>query len=295
MAPRGEGGREGSKRFWGGSDEPGAEPEAHTARSRQAPRRATARTAGNSGSPSWKAPGRARPAKCGDAQCTRRPSGPGDGSCASGRSRDSPKRAGGGGVAVTLRGRGGCPTPDLNPLAGPWLPFPYRRHRPKAGRRRLRASVAERPRRYSLDRGHGGLPARDADRLEDKDPWRARPESRPGAPAGQGRAHTRPSCAQAPAPGREVTAQAQARARRRARRGRGGARRRSAVGVCGTGALAASAMGGVLPELRWLPAGVRRPEAPAALRSWPLDAASGRGRLGQLRRCHVSVGPTGAT
>ena len=46
-------------------------------------------------------------------------------------------------------------------------------------------------------------------------------------------------------------------------------------------------MGGVLPELRWLPAAVRRTEPLAPLTARPLDAASGRGPPGRLRRCHV--------
>lgn len=139
---------------WGGSDEPGAEQEARTARSRQAPRRATARTAGSSGSPSWKAPGRARaalslrgstrPANCGDPQCTRRPSGPREGSSAGGRSRDSAARAGWGRL---LRGRAGRPpqTSVLSPGPGPPSSgqahgpgnLPGRREsRPRAGTRR---------------------------------------------------------------------------------------------------------------------------------------------------------------
>lgn len=53
-------------------------------------------------------------------------------------------------------------------------------------------------------------------------------------------------------------------------------------------------MGGVLTALRWLPAGVGPAKAPAPLRARPPDAASGRGRPGRLRRCHVSDAAAGA-
>lgn len=62
----------------------------------------------------------------------------------------------------------------------------------------------------------------------------------------------------------------------------------------GTGALAATAMGGVLPALRWLLAGVRKTELLAARRARPLDAASGRYPPGRFRHCHVSASAAGA-
>lgn len=77
-----------------------------------------------------------------------------------------------------------------------------------------------------------------------------------------------------------------------------GAARQSAramgLGARGTGALAATAMGGVLPALRWLPAGVRITEPLAQLRARPLDAASGRCPPGSFRLCHVSASVAGA-
>lgn len=66
------------------------------------------------------------------------------------------------------------------------------------------------------------------------------------------------------------------------------------LGARGTGALAATAMGGVLPALRWLPAGVRITEPLAQLRARPLDAASGRCPPGSFRLCHVSASAAGA-
>lgn len=66
------------------------------------------------------------------------------------------------------------------------------------------------------------------------------------------------------------------------------------LGARGTGALAATAMGGVLPALRWLPAGGRITEPLAQLRARPLDAASGRCPPGSFRLCHVSASAAGA-
>lgn len=65
------------------------------------------------------------------------------------------------------------------------------------------------------------------------------------------------------------------------------------LGGRGAGALAAHAMGGVLTAPRWLPAGVGLAKPPAPLRARPPDAASGRGRPGRLRRCHVSDAAAG--